>query len=133
MMHLQSKLWVRQNIELVSAFFHTHDNLAKWKKTAAHKIPVTVELSKPGLLSATATSKTATINYEYVESSEKKEVSILLINAGIFKKASWHFEFAPSGTGTDISCHVYFTVKFPFQLLYPVLYFNKKVLSHKLS
>src|SRR5262245_20914823 len=48
MMHLQSKIWVRQNVEQVTKFFYAPDSLAKWDRSVAQMIPGTVDTNKAG-------------------------------------------------------------------------------------
>jgi len=133
MMHLQSKIWVRQNVEQVTKFFYAPDSLAKWDRSVAQMIPVTVDTNEARARFDTISPSGVKMNYEVVEITPERSVKILLLNSKMFKKAVWHFEFAPSGSGTDISCHIYFTVKFPYHFLYPVLYFNKKALLRDLK
>jgi hypothetical protein len=133
MMHLQSKIWVRQNVEQVVSFFYTEDSFVKCSNRVIQSTPANNYLNKPLQTSTNFSHEASTINYNLIGSNPAGSITLLVVHSGRIKKATWHFEFTASGSGTDIFCDVHFTLKFPYQFLYPVLYLNKNVLTHKLK
>jgi hypothetical protein len=131
-MHLQSKLQVDYTIDQVTNFFYEPSSLAKWDRSVAQMIPASPSGTAVGSTFDTIAPSGMKMNYEIIEFDSERSVKIQLNNSKMFKKAVWHFQFDPIGTGTVITCHVYFTLRLLYIFLYPVLYFNKQALSRDL-
>ena len=132
-MHLQSKLQVDYTIDQVTNFFYEPSSLAKWDRSVAQMIPASTSGTAVGSTFDTIAPSGMKMNYEIIEFDSERSVKIQLNNSKMFKKAVWHFQFDPMGTGTAITCHVYFTLRLPYIFLYPVLYFNKQALSRDIG
>ena len=132
-MHLQSKLQVDYTIDKVTNFFYEPSSLEKWDRSVAQMIPASASGTAVGSTFDTIAPSGMKMNYEIIEFDSERSVKIQLNNSKMFKRAVRHFEFDPIGTGTVITCHVYFTLRLPYIFLYPVLYFNKQALSRDLG
>src|SRR5436190_14819129 len=132
-MHLQSKLQVDYTIDQVTNFFYEPSSLAKWDRSVAQVIPASTSGTAVGSTFDTIAPSGMKMNYEIIEFDSERSVKIHLNNSKMFKRAVWHFQFDPIGTGTAIICHVYFTLRLLYIFLYPVLYFNKQALSRDLG
>jgi len=132
-MHLQSKILVEQNIKQVTDFFYEPSNLAKWDRSVAETIPTSTAENLIGSTFDTIAPSGMRMNYEVIEMSSERSVKIKLNNSKMFKTAIWHFEFEPVEERTLITCHVDFTTRLKYILLYPVLYFTKSALLRDLN
>lgn len=132
-MHLQSKIWVDQNIEQVTNFFYDPSTLPKWDRSVAAMIPTSQTPDRAGATFETIAPSGMKMNYEIIEFDSERSVKILLTNSRMFRRAVWHFQFDPDKDGTRISCHIYFTLRVQYLFLYPVLYFNRKALTRDLN
>jgi Polyketide cyclase / dehydrase and lipid transport len=133
-MHLKSSIFVKETLQDVIDFFYHPDSLAQWDRSVAEMI------SKPQMTAdSAATFDTIApsgmkMTYEVIEMDPTgRSVKILLTKSKMFKKAIWHFEFDPVPTGTNVTCHIYFTLRFLYCFLYPVLFFNKSALLRDLN
>lgn len=131
-MHLHSSIIVKQHIEEVTQFFLEPTSLAKWDRSVAAMIPTSGNVNSAGATFDTIAPSGMKMSYEVIEMNPPHSVKILLTKSKMFKNAVWHFEFEPETTGTKIICHVYFTLRFLYAFLYPVLYFNKGALLRDL-
>src|SRR5258705_12695276 len=111
-MHLQSKIWVDQNIEQVTKFFYDPSSLPKWGRSVPAMISTSQTPDRPGATFETIAPSGMKMNYEIIEFDSDRSVKILLTNSRMFKRAIWHFQFDPKKDGTQISCHIYFTLRF---------------------
>jgi hypothetical protein len=132
-MHLKSAIIVKQTIEQVTKFFYEPTSLAKWDRSVAEMIPGSSEIDKAGATFDTIAPSGMKMSYEVTELDSDRSVKILLTKSKMFKKAIWHFEFDPVSEGTQITCHVYFTLRPLYLFLYPVLYLNKRALMRDLK
>jgi hypothetical protein len=133
-MHLQSKIWVDQNIERVTGFFYDPASLPKWDRSVSEMIPTSQTSDSVGSTFDTIAPSGLKMSYKIIEfESSKRSVKILLTHSKMFKRAIWHFHFDPEKNGTQISCHIYFTPRFQYFFLYPVLYVNKNALLRDLN
>ena len=132
-MHLQSKILVEQNIKQVTDFFYHPASLAKWDKSVAEMIPTSSGINAVGSTFDTIAPSGMKMNYEISEFNSERSVKIKLNNSKMFKTAIWHFEFEPAEEKTLITCHVYFTTRLKYIILYPLLYLNKSALLRDLN
>lgn len=132
-MHLQSKIIVEQNIKQVTDFFYEPSSLAKWDKSVAEMIPTSSSENAVGSTFDTIAPSGMRMNYEIIGMKSGRSVKIKLNNSKMFKTAIWHFEFEPVQQKTLITCHVYFTTRLKYIMLYPVLYFTKSALLRDLN
>jgi hypothetical protein len=132
-MHLQSKILVEQNIKLVTDFFYEPSSLAKWDRSVMEMIPISSDTNAVGSTFDTIAPSGMRMNYEVIEMKSERSVKIKLNNSKMFKTATWHFEFAPVEEKTLITCHVYFTPRLKYFILYPVLYFTRSALLRDLN
>lgn len=132
-MHLKSSIQVKQPIEKVLQFFYEPDSLAKWDRSVAEMIPVGNDSTKEGATFQTIAPSGMKMDYEVIEMNNDRDVKILLKNSKMFKKAIWQFQFDPAVKGTNVICHVYFSLRPLYYFLYPVLFFNKNALLRDLN
>ena len=132
-MHLQSKIWEDQDIEQVTKFFYDLTTLPKWDRSVAAVIPTSQTPGRVGATFETIAPSGMKMNYRVIEFDSDRRVKILLTNSRMFKRAVWQFRFDSEKDGTQISCHIYFTLRFQYLFLYPVLYFNRKALTRDLN
>ena len=132
-MHLQSSIKVKQPIEKVLQFFYEPTSLAKWDRSVAEMIPITNEGTKEGAIFQTIALSGMKMVYEVIEMTNERDVKILLKNSKMFKKAIWQFQFDPTGDGTNVTCHIYFSLRPLYFFLYPVLFVTKKALLRDLN
>lgn len=132
-MHLKSAIVVKQDIEQVINFFYEPSSLAKWDRSVAAMIPTTAGSENAAATFDTVAPSGMRMNYEVIEMKNGKSVKILLKNSKMFKKAIWHFQFDETPEGTQITCHIYFTLRPLCFFLYPVLFFNKSALMRDLK
>jgi hypothetical protein len=132
-MHLQSKILAEQNIDQVTNFFYHPASLAKWDRSVKEMVPTSSSAYLVGATFDTIAPSGMRMNYEIIEFDSERSVKIKLNNSKMFKTAIWHFEFEPVEEGTQITCHVYFDLRFKYFLLYAVLYLNKSALLRDLK
>src|SRR5262245_13685559 len=132
-MHLQSKILVDQNIEQVTNFFFEPSSLAKWDKSVAEMIPTSSGENAVRSTFDTIAPSGMRMNYEVIELNDDKSVKIQLNNSKMFKTAVWHFQFEPVENKTMVICHVYFTTRLKYVILYPVLFLNRSALFRDLK
>ena len=132
-MHLQSSIKVKQPIEKVLQFFYEPTSLAKWDRSVAEMIPISNDGTKEGATFQTIAPSGMKMDYEVIEMTNERDVKILLKNSKMFKKAIWQFQFDPTGDGTNVTCHIYFSLRPLYFFLYPVLFVTKKALLRDLN
>lgn len=133
-MHLKSSIVVKESLEDVIAFFYHPGSLAQWDRSVAEMIPHSPADTGSNASFDTIAPSGMKMTYEIIEMDPSgRSVKILLTKSSMFKKAVWHFEFTPTPSGTEVICHINFTLKFLYWFLYPVLFFNKKALLRDLN
>ena len=133
-MHLESGITVKQSLNEVIAFFYHPDSLAQWDRSVASMIPQPPSTANSSPTFETIAPSGMKMNYEVIEMDpDGRSVKILLTQSKMFKKAIWHFEFAPVPEGTRVTCHIYFILRIKYYFLYPVLFFNKSALLRDLK
>lgn len=132
-MHLQSKILVEQDIEQVTKFFYEPTSLAKWDRSVAEMVPTSSSGSSVGSTFDTIAPSGMRMNYEIIEFESERSVKIKLNNSKMFKTAIWHFQFTHVGSGTEISCDIYMTIRLRYLFLYPVLYLTRSALLRDLK
>jgi hypothetical protein len=133
-MHLKSSIIVKESLKDVIDFFYHPSSLAQWDRSVAEMIPQSQGNETTGPTFDTIAPSGMKMTYEVIEMDPAgRSVKILLTKSNMFKKAIWHFEFDPTASGTQVTCHIYFTLKFLYYFLYPVLFFNKNALLRDLK
>ena len=90
-MHLQSKIWVDQDIEQVTKFFYDLTTLPKWDRSVAAVIPTSQTPGRVGATFETIAPSGMKMNYRVIEFDSDRSVKILLTNSRMFKRAVWQF------------------------------------------
>jgi hypothetical protein len=133
-MHLQSSLIVKETLEEVITFFYDPASLAQWDRSVAEMIPQPATDESSRATFDTIAPSGMKMTYEVIELNPNgRSVKMLLTKSKMFKKAIWHFEFDPVERGTNVTCHIYFTLNPLYYFLYPVLFFNRKALLRDLK
>jgi Polyketide cyclase / dehydrase and lipid transport len=133
-MHLESSIVVKESSEDVIDFFYHPESLTQWDRSVAEMIPKPQANADNAATFDTIAPSGMKMTYEVIEMDPAgRSVKILLAKSKMFKKAIWHFEFDPAPNGTKVTCHIYFTLRFLYYFLYPVLFFNKSALLRDLN